>query len=192
MKYLVAGLGNIGPEYTKTRHNVGFMVLDHLVTEIGAEFKTERLGDLARARIKNKQVVFLKPNTYMNLSGKAVRYWLDKEKIPIDNLLVITDDLALKEGQLRLKGKGSDGGHNGLKSINELLQTQNYARLRFGIGSEFSKGSQVNYVLGAWTNDELEVMKTHIERAANCIRSFVLSGISHTMNEFNKKLPPKS
>lgn len=191
MKYLIVGLGNIGSEYSRTRHNVGFMVLDHLATSIDAPFSTDRLGDVAKGRLKNKQLVLLKPNTYMNLSGKAVRYWMEKENIPIDRILVVTDDIAIGEGMLRLKGKGSDGGHNGLKNINLILNSQQYARLRFGVGSDFGKGNQVNYVLGEWTNEQLKVLTPNIQFASECCKAFVLSGLQFAMNGFNKKSPPK-
>lgn len=191
MKYLIVGLGNIGIEYTRTRHNVGFMVLDQLAKDLELSFSTERLGEIAQGRLKNKQLVLLKPNTYMNLSGKAVRYWLEKERIPIENLLVVTDDIAIGEGMLRLKGKGSDGGHNGLKNINLLLNTQAYARLRFGVGNDFGKGNQVNYVLGEWTESELKSMQPYIDFAKDCSKAFVLAGLQRAMNQFNKKEPPK-
>ncbi|MCB0737154.1 MAG: aminoacyl-tRNA hydrolase [Bacteroidetes bacterium] len=187
MKYLLVGLGNIGQEYELTKHNIGFIILDALAGASSFVFKGQRYGDVATGRFKNKQVILLKPNTYMNLSGQAVRYWLQQEKIPLENLLVITDDLALPEGKLRLKGKGSDGGHNGLKNIQTLLNTQQYARLRFGIGSEFSKGQQVNYVLSPWSLAELSSLQPKIEMAAEMSKSFVLSGLTNTMNAYNGK-----
>lgn len=190
MKYLIVGLGNIGIEYSRTRHNVGFMVLDQLAKDANLDFSTERLGDVAKGRLKNKQLVLLKPNTYMNLSGKAVRYWMDKENIPLENILVVTDDIAIGEGMLRLKGKGSDGGHNGLKNINLILNTQAYARLRFGVGNDFGKGNQVKYVLGEWTDDELVQLQPNIEFARDCVKAFVLAGLQRAMNQFNKKPPP--
>ncbi|MBI1183358.1 aminoacyl-tRNA hydrolase [bacterium] len=189
MKFLIAGLGNIGPQYTRTRHNVGFMVLDHLAKEHQQVFADERYGAVSRFRLKNKQVVLLKPNTFMNLSGKAVKYWLQQEQIPVEQLLVITDDLALNEGIIRLKGKGSDGGHNGLKNIQELLQTTQYARLRFGIGNEFSKGRQIDYVLGEWNEKELVDLQICIDFAARATASFVLEGLANAMNQFNNKDP---
>lgn len=192
MKYLIVGLGNIGIEYSRTRHNVGFMVLDQLAKDANLDFSTERLGDVAKGRLKNKQLVLLKPNTYMNLSGKAVRYWMDKENIPLENILVVTDDIAIGEGMLRLKGKGSDGGHNGLKNINLILNTQAYARLRFGVGNDFGKGNQVKYVLGEWTDDELVQLQPNIEFARDCVKAFVLAGLQRAMNQFNKKTPPPS
>ncbi|WP_088340751.1 aminoacyl-tRNA hydrolase [Robiginitalea sediminis] len=184
-KFLIAGLGNIGPEYENTRHNIGFKVLDHLARSLEADFQTDRLGDIATFRIKGRQVCCLKPSTYMNRSGKAVKYWLEKEKIPVSNLLVVTDDLNLPFGTLRLKTKGSDGGHNGLKDIQEVLGTTQYPRFRFGIGSEFSKGRQVDYVLGQWSGEEEEALPPRLERSSELIRSFVLAGASLTMNQFN-------
>jgi peptidyl-tRNA hydrolase, PTH1 family len=185
MKYLIVGLGNPGQEYELTRHNIGFLVCDHIAETNTASFKPGRHGKIAETRFKNKQVYLLKPDTFMNLSGKAVRYWLNELKIPNENLLVITDDLALPLGKLRLKMKGSDGGHNGLKSINEVLNTQQYSRLRFGIGDEFSKGKQVDYVLGKWRDDEWKVLKEKIEVAAEFTKSFVLEGAERAMTKFN-------
>ena len=189
MKYLIAGLGNFGPEYDQTRHNVGFMVLDHLASELGLTFGLDRLGLVAQGRIKNKQIVLLKPTTYMNLSGKAVKYWMQKFNIPVENVLIVTDDLALSEGMIRLKGKGSDGGHNGLKSIAEIIGTTSYARLRFGIGSDFGRGKQVNFVLGKWTDDEISFLEPSIAAASNAIKAFTLSGLAFAMNNFNNKGP---
>ena len=159
MKYLIVGLGNIGAEYQNTRHNIGFKVLDAFAKASNITFSTERYGDVARMRLKNKQLVLLKPSTYMNLSGNAVRYWLDKENIPVENLFIIVDDLSLSTGSIRIKGKGSDGGHNGLKSVAAMTGTQAYARLRFGIGSDFPKGCQIDYVLGEFTDDEELVLQ---------------------------------
>jgi PTH1 family peptidyl-tRNA hydrolase len=187
VKYLIAGLGNPGPEYFYTRHNIGFLVLDALAGESGASFKPDRLGDIAQVRVKNKVLHLLKPNTYMNLSGKAVRYWLQQLDIPVENLLVVTDDLSLPTGKLRLRTKGSDGGHNGLKSIQELLNTQDYARLRFGISAEFAKGKQVDYVLGEWTGEEEKIIKEAIPTAAEAIKSFALAGPAVTMEKYNRK-----
>ena len=184
-KYLIAGLGNIGEEYAHTRHNIGFDILDHLAGEEDFSFKTERLGAVGSCRIKGRTLVCLKPSTYMNRSGKAVKYWLDKEKIPLQNLLVVTDDLNLPYGTLRLKTKGSDGGHNGLKDIQAVLGTTAYARFRFGIGSEYSRGRQVDYVLGRWEEEEAEKLGERLERSAALIRSFVLAGPGITMNTFN-------
>jgi PTH1 family peptidyl-tRNA hydrolase len=188
MKYLIAGLGNIGPEYENTRHNVGFQVLDHLVKDKEeAAFHSSRYGSIAEYRFKGRNVILLKPSTYMNLSGKAVRYWLQEEKIKIENLLVVTDDLALPFGTLRLRGKGSDGGHNGLKDIQAMLNTTEYARLRFGIGDTFSRGKQVNYVLGEWEAEEQAEMKEHLDYSCQIIKSFVGAGLGRTMNDFNKR-----
>lgn len=189
MKYLVAGLGNIGPKYSKTRHNVGFMVLDNLAKIHGVEFTEEKLGSVCQFRLKNKQVVLLKPNTFMNLSGKSVRYWLQKENIKQENLLIVTDDLAIDEALIRLKGKGSDGGHNGLKNINEVLGNNQYARLRFGIGNEYRKGQQIDYVLGEWTETEFITISLAIDIATNATESFVLEGLANAMNKFNNKKP---
>lgn len=157
MKYLVVGLGNIGPEYAGTRHNIGFMVADRLASDAGAVFESCRYGDMARFRVKNKQLMVLKPSTFMNLSGVAVRYWMNKEKLPLQNLLVVVDDLALPFGSIRLRGNGSDAGHNGLKNIASELGNQNYARLRFGIGNDFQRGGQIDYVLGKFPPEEVSV-----------------------------------
>ena len=187
MKYLIVGLGNIGDEYANTRHNIGFIVADALVQACKGNFETGRLADVAKVSVKGRTLVVIKPSTYMNLSGKSVRYWMQKEEIPIGNVLVIVDDLALPLGSLRLREKGSDGGHNGLISINELLESTNYARLRMGIGNNFAKGYQVDYVLGRWTAEEEKVLVPEIERAVEIIKSFVLIGVERTMNFFNKK-----
>lgn len=184
-KFLIIGLGNIGSEYAHTRHNIGFKILDNLVTKEGFTFETARLGDIATFKVKGRSILCLKPSTYMNLSGKALKYWMDKEKIPIENILVITDDINLSFGTFRLKTKGSDGGHNGLKDIQNMLQTTNYNRLRFGVGSEFGKGRQVEYVLGEWNDDEKEILNERLQKTSEIIRSFVLSGVKNTMNEFN-------
>jgi PTH1 family peptidyl-tRNA hydrolase len=186
MKYLIAGLGNIGDEYANTRHNIGFTVTEALARLSGVSFQSGRYADVARLRIKNKSLVLIKPSTYMNLSGKAVRYWLDMEKIPLENLLVVVDDIALPPGQLRLKLKGGDGGHNGLSSIIEILGTEEFARLRFGIGSDFAKGYQVEYVLGKWTKAEEEIIVPKIADAMEMIKSFVTEGPELTMTRFNK------
>ena len=188
MKYLVVGLGNIGPEYANSRHNVGFQILDHLVKgQEKAAFHTSRYGDIAEYRFKGRKIILLKPSTYMNLSGKAVRYWLQEEKVKIENLLVVTDDLALPFGTLRLRGKGSDGGHNGLKDIQAMLNTTEYARLRFGIGDTFSRGRQVNYVLGEWEAEEQAEMQEHLDYSCQIIKSFIGAGLGRTMNDFNKR-----
>jgi len=186
-KFLIVGLGNIGPKYTNTRHNIGFKVLDAFAKAKEATFETEKLGDIAKTKVKGKTVVLLKPSTYMNLSGKAVRYWLQQEKIPLENLLVITDDLNLEFGTIRVKTKGSDGGHNGLKDTQAQLNTTKYSRFRFGIGAEFGKGRQVNYVLGKWNEDEAVKLNERLEKSVALIKSFVLSGASQTMSDFNGK-----
>lgn len=187
MKYLIVGLGNIGPEYQNTRHNIGFMILDAFAKASNIAFTTQRYGDVAEMRLKNKQLVLLKPSTYMNLSGNAVRYWLDKENISIENLLILVDDLALPFGTIRLKGKGSDAGHNGLKNIAELLKNQAYARLRFGIGNDFPKGCQVDYVLGHFTDEQVQAMPERLNVAVEAVKSFCLAGLAVTMNQFNNK-----
>ena len=184
-KYLLIGLGNIGDEYENNRHNVGFQALNKLSEKQNFSFETQKLGDLGSFRIKGRSVLCLKPSTYMNLSGKSVKYWMEKEKIPLENILVITDDLNLPFGTLRLKTKGSDGGHNGLKDIQNSLQTVNYNRLRIGVGSEFNKGRQVDYVLGKWNDEEKLALPERLERANELIASFVLAGVKITMNEYN-------
>lgn len=185
MKYLIVGLGNIGPEYQDTRHNIGFNVLDALAKASNAVFEDKRYGAVCEVKIKGRTLVLLKPNTYMNLSGKAVNYWMQKEKIAVEDLLVIVDDLALPFGTLRLKGQGSDGGHNGLKNINALLGTTAYARLRYGIGNDFLKGGQIDYVLGTWNEKEEAELPALLERGGEIITNFVVQGIARTMNIFN-------
>ena len=187
MKYLITGLGHIGPEYLGTRHNIGFRIVNRLVDSQGAFFTEERYGAIARTRVKNRERVVLKPNTFMNLSGNAVRYWLQKENIPIENLLVVVDDIALPFGALRLKPQGSDAGHNGLKNIAQMLGTQNYARLRFGIGNDFPRGAQIDYVLGKFPEEQLQQMPPLLDEAVEIIKSFCLAGIQITMNQFNHK-----
>ena len=186
-KFLIAGLGNIGPKYHNTRHNIGFKVVDYLAEKEGVSFATDKLGDIASFRFKGRTFILLKPSTYMNLSGKAVNYWLAKEKIPLENLLVVTDDLNLNFGAIRVKTKGSDGGHNGLKDIQLQLNTSNYNRFRFGISDEFSKGRQVDYVLGDWSSEEEKNLSDRLEKAAELIKSFGTAGINITMNTFNGK-----
>ena len=186
-KFLIVGLGNIGEKYAKTRHNIGFKILDYLVKGEDTTFETLKLGDVATIKIKGRTLILLKPSTYMNLSGKALKYWLEKEKIPLDNLLVITDDLNLPFGSLRLKTKGSDGGHNGLKDIQDKLQTTKYNRFRFGISDTFSKGRQVDYVLGEWSDDENKKLDERLKIASDAIKSFALAGVNNTMNQFNGK-----
>lgn len=186
-KFLIVGLGNIGQEYANTRHNIGFKILDSLSLKKEKIFETVKLGDVTRFNFKGRTFVLLKPSTFMNLSGKAVNYWLQKEKIPISNLLVVCDDINLELGTIRLKAKGSDGGHNGLKDIQNVLQTNKYSRLRFGVGADFSKGQQVDYVLGEWQEEELPLVKKSIEKASNAIESFGFAGLANTMNTFNNK-----
>ena len=187
MKFLIAGLGNIGDEYANTRHNIGFLVVDALAKASTTNFRTDRLASVAEVKFKGRTFVLIKPSTYMNLSGKAVNYWMQAEKIPVEGLLVVTDDIALPFGKLRMKGKGSDGGHNGLKSIQETLGTTDYARLRFGIGSEFSKGQQVDYVLGQWDEEQLAHLPERINVATEMIRSFGTIGLQLTMTNYNNK-----
>ena len=187
MKFLIVGLGNIGDEYANTRHNIGFIIADALAGAGKATFKTERYADTAKMKYRGKVLVVIKPSTYMNLSGKAVRYWMQSEKIPIENILIITDDIALPLGTLRMRIKGGDGGHNGLMSIIEYLNTPNFARLRVGIDEDFARGSQVDYVLGKWTKAEEEVMIPKIEAAVDIVKSFIAVGVDRTMNLFNKK-----
>lgn len=187
MKYLIAGLGNIGDEYADTRHNIGFMVVNCLAQKAEAKFKTVRYGDVAEIRVKNKQLVLLKPATYMNLSGHAIRYWLEKENIPVENLLVIVDDIALPFGAIRIKPSGSDAGHNGLKNIAEMLGTQNYPRLRFGIGNDFPRGCQIDYVLGPFTPEQIKELPGRIDVAVDAVKEFCLAGIQNAMCRFNNK-----
>jgi PTH1 family peptidyl-tRNA hydrolase len=187
MKYLIAGLGNIGAAYEKTRHNVGFEILDVFAKASNVVFATKRYGDVAEAKFKGKTFILLKPSTYMNLSGNAVSYWLQTEKIPEDRLLVVLDDLALPSGTIRIKGKGSNGGHNGLKHIDQILGNSNYSRLRFGIGNDFPQGYQVEYVLAKWTKAEYELLTPDFEIAVEAIKSFALAGLDRTMNVYNTK-----
>jgi len=186
-KFLIVGLGNIGSEYANTRHNIGFKILDYIANQEGISFQTVKLGEVAELKIKGRTILLLKPNTYMNLSGKAVKYWLEKENIEKENMLVITDDLNLSFGTIRIKNKGSDGGHNGLKNIQLLLNSTEYPRFRFGISDAFKKGQQVNYVLGEWDTEEKEKLKERLEISSKIIKSFALAGLNNTMNEFNGK-----
>ncbi|MFL5764701.1 MAG: aminoacyl-tRNA hydrolase [Bacteroidia bacterium] len=186
-KFLIAGLGNIGEEYEGTRHNIGFTVLDHIAKENGFGFSTDKLAAVAHYKFKGRILVLIKPSTYMNLSGKAVNYWLQAEKIQRENLLVVTDDLALPFGSLRMKGKGSDGGHNGLKSVQETLGTGEYARLRFGVGNEFAKGKQVDYVLGKWSEEEMKTLNDRVKLAAEMVQGFASIGLQRTMTAYNNK-----
>ena len=187
MKYLIVGLGNIGEEYRNTRHNIGFNVLDALAKASNLVFTDGRYGATATMSLKGRQLILLKPSTYMNLSGNAVRYWMQKENVPLENVLIIVDDLALPFGALRLKSKGSDAGHNGLKHIAATLGTQAYARLRFGIGNDFPRGGQIDFVLGHFTEEDMKTMDERVELACEIIKSFCLAGINITMNQYNKK-----
>ncbi|PIX33213.1 MAG: aminoacyl-tRNA hydrolase [Bacteroidetes bacterium CG_4_8_14_3_um_filter_31_14] len=185
MKYLIAGLGNIGSEYSDTRHNIGFMVLDALAKTSNAVFETNRLCFNVKIKHKGRTIILIKPTTYMNLSGKAIKYWLEKEKIYQEKLLVILDDIALPFGTIRIKPNGSNGGHNGLKSIDEMLGNNNYARMRFGVGNDFSKGRQADYVLSNFTTEEKKQLSTCIEQMKSAILNFGLAGIQDTMSRFN-------
>ncbi len=187
MKYLIVGLGNIGAEYAETRHNIGFKVLDALVEKSNTSFSSARYGDIAELKHKGRTMVLLKPSTYMNLSGKAVRYWMDTAKIPVENILVVVDDIAIPFGALRIRKKGSAGGHNGLKNISEILGHENYIRYRFGVGGDFARGFQIDYVLGEWSDEERKELPDHMKHACDAILSFVTQGIDRTMNTFNKK-----
>lgn len=187
MKFLIAGLGNIGPEYENTRHNIGFKILDELASSSGVFFTTGRYGQIGEWKFKGKICTLLKPSTFMNLSGVAIRYWMQKLNIEKEQFLIVTDDLALPLGKLRLRGKGSDGGHNGLKNISEVLGTSDYPRLRFGVGHSFAKGKQVDYVLGKWSQEEINTINPRILLACDAIKSFCSSGLQHTMTEFNNK-----
>jgi len=186
-KFLIVGLGNIGPKYAETRHNIGFKVLDYLAKAEGVSFETDKLGDLCTLKIKGRTVTLLKPNTFMNLSGKAIKYWLEKEKIAVENLLVVTDDIHIDFGSFRIKAKGSAGGHNGLKDTEAKLNTGAYPRFRFGVGGDFGKGKQIDYVLGEWTAEEQIDLSIRLDHASEAIKSFVFSGLSQTMNKFNGK-----
>ena len=186
-KYLIVGLGNIGEKYNETRHNIGFKVLNELANEYKATFETDKLGSLAQFRFKGRTFILLKPSTYMNLSGKAVKYWMDKEKISIENLLIVTDDLNIDFGTIRIKPKGSAGGHNGLKDINEKFGHQNYARFRFGVGADYPKGRQVDFVLSEWSKEETSQLIERIPVACNLITSFGTAGMANTMSDFNGK-----
>ncbi len=187
MKYLIVGLGNPGSKYDGTRHNVGFEIIDALADEHEVEFEDVTHGFMGEFKFKGRTFVLLKPTTYMNLSGKAVRYWMQKKKITKENILIVLDDLNIDFGRMKIRGKGSDGGHNGLKHINEILGHNNYTRLRIGIGDDFKKGRQVNFVLGEWSEDELAGLHDIRDRASACIKMFATAGLSHAMNEYNKK-----
>ncbi len=187
MKYLIVGLGNIGDEYSDTRHNIGFTVLDAMAKASNTAFKDKRYGFVCSVKYKGRDFILLKPSTFMNLSGNAVRYWMNKENIPVENLLVIVDDIALPLGSFRMRPKGSDGGHNGLAHINTILATDQYTRIRFGIGNNFRRGSQVNYVLGTWDEDEKKILNERIPAVIEMIKSFGIAGTELTMTAFNKK-----
>lgn len=187
MKYLIVGLGNIGDEYANTRHNIGFRMLDAFAVEKGVTWEDKRYGFVGRCRVKNAELVLLKPSTYMNLSGNAVRYWLQQEKIPVENMLVLVDDLNLKFGAIRIRKQGSNGGHNGLGNIQSVLGTENYARVRFGIGNDYTRGAQVGFVLGSWTDEEEKLMPERLKLTSEIIPSFCLQGIDRTMNLYNGK-----
>ena len=187
MKYLIACLGNIGVEYEDTRHNIGFKIADRLAKDLEATFTTSRLAQVAEMRFKGKTLVVIKPTTYMNLSGKAVKYWLNEEKIPIENLLVVNDDIALPLGTLRLRKQGADGGHNGLTDIIEKLGTNVFCRLRFGLGDDFPRGHQIDFVLGKWKPSEEPIVNEKADMAVEIIKSFVTQGPDRTMNQYNKK-----
>ena len=187
MNFLIVGLGNIGSEYAQTRHNIGFRVLDAVAKASKLVFEDNRYGAVTTLKVKNQTLTLLKPSTYMNLSGNAVRYWMNEKKIPLENILVVVDDLSLPFGQLRMRPGGSEAGHNGLKHISSVLGTQQYARLRFGIGNDFPRGGQVDFVLGEFTDEDLKTMDERLELAGEMVKSFALSGIQFTMNHFNKK-----
>ena len=186
-KFLIVGLGNIGPEYVGTRHNAGFMIADRLVEDCGGSFSSCRYGDMAEVKVKNCQLMVLKPSTFMNLSGVAVRYWMNKEKMPLENLLVLVDDIALPFGAIRLRTGGADAGHNGLKNIAEQLGTQKYCRLRFGVGNDFPRGGQIDFVLGEFPPEEMKEMPARLETAADAVKAFCLSGAAFAMTHFNNK-----
>lgn len=187
MKFLIAGLGNIGDDYVGTRHNIGFAVLDALAGASSLVFTHDRHAFVTEYKFKGRTFILIKPTTYMNLSGKAIQYWLQAEKISLENLLVVTDDIALPFGTIRIKGKGSDGGHNGLKHIQETIGSSNYARMRFGVGNAFAKGRQVNYVLGKWENEEQKLLPERLEKCCEAIRAFGTIGLQLTMTNFNGK-----
>jgi PTH1 family peptidyl-tRNA hydrolase len=187
MKYLIIGLGNPGVEYVNTRHNIGFKILDKLSDLSNISFSTDRLADIAQLKFKGRTLVLVKPNTFMNLSGKAVKYWMQKTKVDIENILVVTDDISLPFGTVRMRKKGSDGGHNGLKDIQNQLLTSNYPRLRFGVGSDFFRGKQAEYVLSNFTEEDYVTMHIRTNLAVKMIQAFTSMGIGRTMSDFNGK-----
>ena len=186
-KFLIVGLGNIGDEYRNTRHNIGFRMLDAFAEASNIAFEDKRYGFVGKGRVKNAELVLLKPSTFMNLSGNAVRYWMNEEKIPLENLLVLVDDLNLPFGSIRIRKQGSNGGHNGLGHIQQILCTENYARVRFGIGNDYARRAQINFVLGQWSDEEEKIMPERLEIIKQIIPSFCLQGIDKTMNLFNGK-----
>lgn len=186
-RFLIAGLGNIGIEYAGTRHNIGFDVANAFVAKHNGSFKNDRLADVASLQIKGRDITVIKPTTYMNLSGRAIRYWMDNKKVPLNQVLVIVDEIALPQSKLRLRPSGSDAGHNGLRSIQEALGTVDYPKLRFGIGNNYPKGMQVEYVLGKWTKEEIPLVLLKIEKSVEVIENFIFTGIERTMTEVNKK-----
>ncbi|MBQ6749490.1 MAG: aminoacyl-tRNA hydrolase [Bacteroidaceae bacterium] len=187
MKYLVVGLGNIGDEYVGTRHNIGFRVVDAFAQKQEAQWQDKRYGAIAHTRVKNAEITLLKPSTYMNLSGQAVRYWSQQEKIPVERILIIVDDLSLPVGKIRMRGTGSDGGHNGLKSIASCMMTQDYPRIKFGIGNNFPKGTQIDFVLGQFSDEDNKLINEKLDYVGEMIQSFCLQGLDRTMNQYNKK-----
>lgn len=187
MKYLIVGLGNIGAEYADTRHNIGFMLIDAFAKKQNAEWADKRYGFVAKTRVKNAEMVLLKPSTYMNLSGQAVRYWAQQEKIPVENILILVDDLSLPVGKIRMRGNGSAGGHNGLKNIESCMMTPNYPRIKFGIGNDFPKGGQIDFVLGSFSDEDKAVIAEKADYVGEMIKSFCLQGLDRTMNQYNKK-----
>ena len=187
MKYLIVGLGNIGSEYQGTRHNIGFRLIDAFAKKQGVEWMDKRYGAIAQTRVKNAELTLLKPSTYMNLSGQAVRYWAQHEKIPVENILVLVDDLSLPVGKIRMRGSGSDGGNNGLKNISSCMMTPTYARIKFGIGNDFPKGTQIDFVLGQFTDEDNKLIEEKLDYVGEMIKSFCLQGLDRTMNQYNKK-----
>jgi peptidyl-tRNA hydrolase, PTH1 family len=187
LKFLIVALGNIGVEYTYTRHNIGFLIADRMASKHSFEFKSDRLADVAEFRLKNKMVTIIKPTTYMNLSGKAYKYWMNKLDIPASQVIVVVDDLALPFGALRIKLNGSAGGHNGLSNIEQELNSGQYPRLRFGIGNEFSKGGQVDFVLGKWDENEVKLLPEYMDNSIAAIEECILAGFNNGMNKFNTK-----
>jgi PTH1 family peptidyl-tRNA hydrolase len=186
LKYLIVGLGNIGTEYDNTRHNIGFTILDALAKASNISFSDKRYGFVAEMKHASRTLILLKPNTFMNLSGRSVHYWMQKEKIPVENVLILVDDLALPLGKIRLRSKGGDAGHNGLKSIQQIICTNEYSRLRFGIGDDFQRGRQIEHVLGKWNREEEEIVNTKLEKCFEIIKSFATIGVELTMTRFNK------